>query len=78
MDKYIPNGTKEDIKLNILHSTKKGYYISNEGTKINPNFHVWIPNGTCCIVDSAYKDISLAVARCNFLDKYHGVNYIKS
>lgn len=29
--KYQPNGTKEDIKMGILHSVG-GYYISNEGT----------------------------------------------
>ena len=67
-DKYQPNGTKEDIKLNILHSIE-GYYVSNEGTKRNPNFHVWIPDLTHAIIDSAYHEISLAVARCNYLAK---------
>ena len=61
-----PNGTKEEIKLNILHSVK-GYYVSNEGTKENPNFHVWIPCVTHAKIDSSYNDISLAVVRCNFL-----------
>lgn len=65
---YEPNGTKEDIKLNILHCVN-GYYISNEGTKEKPSYHVWIPQVTHAIVDSAYREISLAVARCNYLEK---------
>lgn len=65
-DKYHPNGTKEDISIGILHSIN-GYYVSNEGSISNPNYHVWIPDGTCAVVDSAYDDISLAVARCNYL-----------
>lgn len=66
MNKYEPNGTKEDIKMGILHDIK-GYYISNKGTEKNPSFHVWIPNGTHAVCDSAYDEISLAVARCNYL-----------
>jgi len=65
-DKYTPNGTKEDIKLNILHEID-GFYISNEGNKTKPNFHVWKPNGTHVLIDSAYNEISLAVCRCNYL-----------
>jgi len=64
--KYQPNGTKENIKLNILHEIN-GFYISNEGNKRNPNFHVWRPNGTHVKIDSAYSEISLAVARCNYI-----------
>jgi len=64
--KHQPNGTKEDIQNGILHS-KNGYYVSNEGTRSNPNFHVWMPNGTHAICDSAYSEITLAVARCNYL-----------
>ncbi len=67
-DKYKPNGTPEEVNLNILHSVD-GYYISNEGTKTKPSYHVWTPNGTHCIVDSAYNEISIAVARCNYLAK---------
>ncbi len=66
MDKYKPSGTKEEASLNILHLIN-GYYVSNEGTKKHPNFHVWVPNGTHCKCDSAYNEISLAVARCNYL-----------
>lgn len=68
MDTYEPNGTKEDIKIGILHSVD-GYYISNEGTKSNPKFHVYIPDITHAVCDSAYDEISLAVARCNYLAK---------
>lgn len=67
-DKHKPNGTEEEISLGILH-LKDGYYVSNEGTKINPNFHVWIPNGTHVVCDSAYDEISIAVCRCNYLHK---------
>lgn len=66
MNKYTPNGTKEDIKLGILHEVN-GFYVSNEGTRIKPNYHVWIPNGTHVKIDSAYNDITLAVARCNYI-----------
>lgn len=68
MNDYTPNGNKEDVKLNILHSMG-GYYVSNEGTRVNPNYHVWIPNITHAECDSAYSDISLAVSRCNYLFK---------
>ena len=67
-DSYKPNGSKEDIKIGILHSVG-GYYVSNEGTKLKPNFHVWIPDGTCAACDSAYPEISLAVCRCDYLFK---------
>ena len=67
-DKYKPNGTSEDIKLGILHNVG-GYWVSNEGTKEKPNFHVWIPTITHSVCDSAYSDISLAVGRCNYLAK---------
>jgi len=63
---FTPNGTKEGIKLGILHSVD-GYWVSNEGTKIKPSFHVWIPGTTHATCDSAYEDITLAVCRCNFL-----------
>lgn len=66
--KYQPNGTKEDIKLGILHETN-GYWVSNEGTKTKPNFHVWVPTITHSVCDSAYADITLAVCRCNYLEK---------
>lgn len=31
---YEPNGTKEEIRLGILHSVNE-YYVSNEGTKLS-------------------------------------------
>lgn len=65
---YEPNGTPDDIKIGILHSVD-GYWVSNEGTKKQPSFHVWIPGITHSTCDSAYDDISLAVARCNYLAK---------
>lgn len=63
---YTANGTKEEIKLGILHSAGN-YYVSNEGTAKKPNYHVWIPGITHSTCDSAYGDISLAVCRCNYL-----------
>lgn len=68
MDKYKANGTAEEIKLGILHCVDD-YYVSNEGTKSSPNYHVWIPGITHAKCDSAYSDISLAVSRCNYLAK---------
>lgn len=65
---YTPNGTKDEIKAGILHSVGN-YYVSNEGTKSKPNYHVWVPGITHATCDSAYNDISLAVARCNYLAK---------
>lgn len=64
----IANGTKDDIKAGILHSVD-GYYVYNEGTKKNPNYHVWIPGITYSTCDSAYGEIELAVCRCNYLAK---------
>jgi hypothetical protein len=63
---YIPNGTKEDIKIGILHSNG-GYYVSNEGTQKEPKYHVWVPGITHATCDSAYNDISLAICRCDYL-----------
>lgn len=64
--KHQPNANEESIKIGILHSVN-GYYVSNEGTKLKPNYHVWIPKITHAICDSAYNEISLAVCRCNYL-----------
>lgn len=63
---FEPNGTEEEVKLGILHNVN-GYWVSNEGTKQKPNYHVWIPSVTHSVCDSAYADISLAVCRCNYL-----------
>lgn len=65
---HLPNGTKDDIKIGILHSVG-GYYVSNEGTKQSPNYHVWIPGVTHATCDSAYNELSLAVCRCNYIAK---------
>lgn len=73
LNKYEPNGTKEDIKIGILHNVN-GYWVSNEGTKQQPSYHVWIPNVTHSVCDSAYSDITCAVARCEYL----AVNKIKA
>jgi len=62
------NGSEKDIKIGILHSVGN-YYISNEGTKIKPNYHVWVPGVTHSTCDSAYNDLSIAVSRCNYLAK---------
>ena len=51
--KHEPNGTKEEVTLGILHNVN-GYYVSNEGTKNKPNYHVWcyavvlMPYSPCC------------------------------
>jgi len=67
-EEYEPNGTKEEARIGILHNAN-GYYVSNEGTKQKPIFHVWVPSGTHATCDSAYFDITLAVCRCNYLSK---------
>lgn len=71
-----PNSTIEDFKIGILHSVC-GYWVSNEGTKAAPVFHVWIPGITHSTCDSAYDNISLAVTRCNYLaaEKEQKVSY---
>ncbi len=56
----------ENLKLGILHS-RGGYWVSNEGTKSNPSFHVWVPGITHSTCDSAYSELSLAVSRCDYL-----------
>jgi len=58
----------ENLAIGIYYSIE-GYYVSNEGTKKDPLYHVWIPSCTHANCDSAYNDISLAIARCNFLHK---------
>lgn len=63
---FKENGDQEEISLGILHNVD-GYWISNEGTKKKPNYHVWIPSITHSVCDSAYAEISLAVSRCNYL-----------
>lgn len=69
LDKNAPNGSQDDVKLGILHEVD-GYWVSNEGTKNKPNYHVWVPGITHSTCDSAYADLSLAVCRCNYLAKH--------
>jgi len=68
MESEKPNGTEEEIKLNILHQ-KNGYYVSNEETKKHPSYQVWVPGMTHAKLDSAYQNLELAVSRCNYLAK---------
>lgn len=46
----------------VLHRNK-GYYV----TKCDGLYHVWIVGITHSSCDSAYTDLSLAVARCDYL-----------
>jgi hypothetical protein len=62
----IPNADQFQRSIGILHSIKK-HWVSNEGTKSKPSYHVWVPNGTHCTCDSAYHELGLAVTRCNYL-----------
>lgn len=66
--KHEANGTKEDLSIGVLHSIG-GYWVSNEGTKLAPNYHVWVPGITHSTCDSAYAELELAVCRCNYLAK---------
>jgi hypothetical protein len=62
------NASKDDLSIGCLHSVD-GYWVSNEGSKKQPNYHVWVPGITHSSCDSAYADLSLAVSRCNYLAK---------
>lgn len=55
-------------ELNILHEAGR-YWVSNEGTKKEPSFHVWKNGITHATSDSAYSDISLAICRADYLNK---------
>lgn len=52
----------------ILHEVR-GYYVTNEGSKSKPNYHVWVPGITHAKCDSAYNDLSIAIVRCNYLER---------
>lgn len=54
----------------ILHESGD-FWVSNEGTRGKPAFHVWRVGITHSKVDSAYDDFSLAVARCDYLGRYY-------
>ena len=56
------------MSTKVLHEINN-YYITNEGTIKNPNYHVWVPCITYSKCDSAYNDLSLAISRCNYLAK---------
>lgn len=58
------------MKNNIKFGLGK-YYVSNEGTKLEPSFCVWIPRLNFSVLDSAYSDISLATERCTYLYLNH-------
>lgn len=76
-NKYEPNASKEEVKLGILHCIN-GFWVSNEGTKEKPNFHVWRPSVTHSVCDSAYAEIDLAVCRCEYLAEHkdkHLISY---
>jgi hypothetical protein len=68
MKNYLGNTTAEDLAIGCLHEVN-GFWVSNEGTKKQPNYHVWVPGITHSTCDSAYNDLSCAVARCNYLAK---------
>ena len=54
----------------ILYETNQGTcYISNEGSKKSPKYHVWVNGATCAMADSAYADLSLAIARADYIDQ---------
>lgn len=46
----------------ILHH-KNGFYV----TKERHNYHVWVPGITHSTCDSAYKELELAISRCEYL-----------
>ena len=68
-NEHMPNGTKDQLNIGILHCVN-GYYVTNEGTKYKPNYHVWVPGITNADCDSAYENIELAICRCNYLEKH--------
>ncbi|MFA5187001.1 MAG: hypothetical protein WC551_11015 [Patescibacteria group bacterium] len=50
----------------ILHECNGAYVAKTRDT-----YTVYVPNGpTHCITDSAYADLSLAVARCEWLGNH--------
>lgn len=56
---------KEDSVLGFIFS-HKGFYVE----KIKDLFHVFIPDLTHAICDSAYKEQDLAIDRCKYLSKF--------
>lgn len=62
-----PNTTPAKKATGVLHSAGKGYWVSNEGTKNKPLYHVWMPDVYHSVCDSAYTDLETAIRRCNFI-----------
>ena len=54
----------------ILHSIGN-FWISDEGTKDKPAYHVWVDGITHAVADSAYNDLSLAISRAEYLHRTH-------
>ena len=54
----------------ILH-TAGPFWVTNEGTKDKPAYHVWVDGITHSVADSAYSDISLAISRAEYLHRTH-------
>ena len=50
----------------ILHEAGN-YWVSNAATTKSPCYQVWRAGPTHSIVDSAYGDLSLAIARADYL-----------
>ena len=50
----------------ILHSVGN-YWVSNEGTKKDPSYHVWENGITHATADSAYEHLDLAICRSEYL-----------
>lgn len=46
------------------------FWISNEGSSKHPYYHVWKNGITHATIDSAYTDLSLAIARVKYLNKF--------
>ena len=62
---YSENEMNDIMKDKIIHSSGDGFYVS----KIKNLYHVWEPSVTHAIADSAYEDLSCAIARCDYLAK---------
>lgn len=57
------------MSLKDILFKQDNYYVTNEGTKMKPNYHVWVPDITHSKFDSAYADLELAICRCKYLAK---------
>lgn len=54
----------------ILHEAGP-FWVSNEGTKDKPSYHVWVDGSTHSVADSAYRNLSLAISRADYLHRTH-------